>query len=520
MSFTAPAARSIRNIHFIAAVLLLLTICGCAALPPKPYVKANSIRPGKMAILPFENLTNHDGAGREFDDSAPIIFAQYTPMKIASPDAIQEAMKTQGKASSLTRYNLKSLRGALGVDYVMVGTVYEFAAGESPAIFVGVRVLDAKNGDTLWALRVTKKGRLLDTGSVHTLAITVIEEIARSFNESVSEERGKENGSSEVPVSAISGEGEEKQETGAKAAAGAPVAPPEAAAQPKQREAAREAAVVAEKKQPEIPAASSAPVVTPETTAQPEQREAAKETAVVAEKPLKSQSAAIDQKKAIAAVPETPVGEMPVKPAEKPRNDATEAIAPSPPALTLTVRVMTRPKQPERIEKSDGGLKATSTDAPAKKDTEESGKGVTHKVAAAMTVEAATCPEGPLEVKSASSGPLPELVIIFETDKSLVKPAYHGQIAKIAAFLKSNPATYLYIEGHADYLGSVRYNLALSQKRADGIKGHLQKSLSVAPSRITAKGVGCSQPVAENITPEGREKNRRAVIYYRNQRGK
>jgi OOP family OmpA-OmpF porin len=67
------------------------------------------------------------------------------------------------------------------------------------------------------------------------------------------------------------------------------------------------------------------------------------------------------------------------------------------------------------------------------------------------------------------------------------------------------------IEGHTDDVGSAKYNIGLSGKRAQAIKDYLVGK-GIEPSRITTKGLGYSQPIADNDTPKGRSLNRRAEI--------
>ncbi len=66
----------------------------------------------------------------------------------------------------------------------------------------------------------------------------------------------------------------------------------------------------------------------------------------------------------------------------------------------------------------------------------------------------------------------------------------------------------VFIEGHTDGTGDVEYNLMLSTRRARTVLRYLLKR-GVEDSRMLAKGLGMSMPVANNTTEEGRAKNRR-----------
>ncbi|MRR54133.1 MAG: OmpA family protein [Deltaproteobacteria bacterium] len=106
------------------------------------------------------------------------------------------------------------------------------------------------------------------------------------------------------------------------------------------------------------------------------------------------------------------------------------------------------------------------------------------------------------------------LNVQFDIDKYDVKPQYHDDIGRVADFMKKSPATTAVIEGHTDYVGTEEYNLALSQRRAESVMNYLVEKFGIAASRLSAKGFGKSDPIADNTTEQGRIKNRRieAVI--------
>ena len=67
------------------------------------------------------------------------------------------------------------------------------------------------------------------------------------------------------------------------------------------------------------------------------------------------------------------------------------------------------------------------------------------------------------------------------------------------------------VEGHTDSEGDADYNLQLSERRAQAVADYLEAK-GVAVGRLTAKGIGESQPMADNDTAEGRAQNRRVVL--------
>ena len=68
------------------------------------------------------------------------------------------------------------------------------------------------------------------------------------------------------------------------------------------------------------------------------------------------------------------------------------------------------------------------------------------------------------------------------------------------------------IVGHSDNVGGAALNLALSERRATIVAGYLNKKGGVATDRLTVKGMGETQPRADNATAEGRAQNRRIEV--------
>jgi OOP family OmpA-OmpF porin len=67
------------------------------------------------------------------------------------------------------------------------------------------------------------------------------------------------------------------------------------------------------------------------------------------------------------------------------------------------------------------------------------------------------------------------------------------------------------VEGHTDSVGNDDYNQKLSQRRADAVRKYLVDK-GIAGARLTATGLGETQPVADNGTADGRAQNRRVVL--------
>lgn len=101
--------------------------------------------------------------------------------------------------------------------------------------------------------------------------------------------------------------------------------------------------------------------------------------------------------------------------------------------------------------------------------------------------------------------------ILFATDSFAVRADLQRDLRTVASNLMAYPDTNVQVIGHTDNVGEALYNLELSQRRAASVAGILIDS-GVASYRISTIGRGEDQPVASNLTPEGRAKNRRVEI--------
>jgi OOP family OmpA-OmpF porin len=97
----------------------------------------------------------------------------------------------------------------------------------------------------------------------------------------------------------------------------------------------------------------------------------------------------------------------------------------------------------------------------------------------------------------------------FDVDKTEIRPQYRDEIAKVGSFMKQYPTTTAVIEGHTDNVGDAEYNVGLSQRRAESVVNHLVETYGIDRTRLTAKGYGMANPVADNATDAGRQANRR-----------
>ena len=101
--------------------------------------------------------------------------------------------------------------------------------------------------------------------------------------------------------------------------------------------------------------------------------------------------------------------------------------------------------------------------------------------------------------------------IRFDYDKYDIRREDEEILKENAAFLKKNPNMKIQIEGHCDERGTVEYNLALGERRANSAKRYLV-SLGISADRISTISFGKERPLDPGHTEEAWARNRRAHI--------
>ncbi len=99
--------------------------------------------------------------------------------------------------------------------------------------------------------------------------------------------------------------------------------------------------------------------------------------------------------------------------------------------------------------------------------------------------------------------------MLFSTGSSTISAASYPLLDQVVALLQTRPdIARLRIEGHTDNAGKPERNNALSRRRARSVLEYLVAH-GVAGAKLVAEGFGASQPLADDGTEAGREKNRR-----------
>jgi outer membrane protein OmpA-like peptidoglycan-associated protein len=99
----------------------------------------------------------------------------------------------------------------------------------------------------------------------------------------------------------------------------------------------------------------------------------------------------------------------------------------------------------------------------------------------------------------------------FDFNKYNLRPGDAAVLDEAAATLKSHPGVMIHVNGYCDAVGSVQYNLKLSQKRAQAVVDYLSNQ-GIPLVQMIPQGFGKTDFVAPNDTAEGRAQNRRVEL--------
>lgn len=106
--------------------------------------------------------------------------------------------------------------------------------------------------------------------------------------------------------------------------------------------------------------------------------------------------------------------------------------------------------------------------------------------------------------------------VLFAFDKANIRRKYRGTLDRLGRYLLDNPDHYAVLSGFCDIIGTEKYNMRLSQRRAESAQKYLLKQFpALTKERILLYWYGYAHPVASNKTAAGRRLNRRVTIMIR-----
>ncbi|HMA44423.1 MAG TPA: OmpA family protein [Gemmatimonadales bacterium] len=101
--------------------------------------------------------------------------------------------------------------------------------------------------------------------------------------------------------------------------------------------------------------------------------------------------------------------------------------------------------------------------------------------------------------------------LLYDFDSDIVRPEARKNLRALAASLDKYPGSDILIVGHTDQVGPASYNQSLSERRASAAADYLVVQ-GVSRDRVSTRGMGETEPIADNDTERGRELNRRVEV--------
>ena len=101
--------------------------------------------------------------------------------------------------------------------------------------------------------------------------------------------------------------------------------------------------------------------------------------------------------------------------------------------------------------------------------------------------------------------------VFFVTGKASLQKESYPELNELAEAMAFKESLTIEISGYTDNVGDEAANQKLSEARANAVRSFLIRK-GISSSRITAIGYGETRPVADNYTPDGRQKNRRTQV--------
>lgn len=99
----------------------------------------------------------------------------------------------------------------------------------------------------------------------------------------------------------------------------------------------------------------------------------------------------------------------------------------------------------------------------------------------------------------------------FDIGKATLRSVSYKELDELVEYLKWKAEQNIEVAGHTDNVGKDADNQKLSQQRADAVRNYLLKK-GIKADRVVAKGYGATEPIADNSTAAGKQKNRRTEV--------
>ncbi len=160
---------------------------------------------------------------------------------------------------------------------------------------------------------------------------------------------------------------------------------------------------------------------------------------------------------------------------------------------------------------------AASTEGATSVPKENGGESASHDTAPAMQQPSTTPAEATAEPPATTEAPATTIIldgVNFALNSDQLMEGSETVLDNVVASLTKSPGIRLEIAGYTDDRGDPLYNRILSRRRAEAVMIYLVKH-GIDARRLTAAGYGSDDPIADNATEAGRQKNRRVELHIR-----
>jgi TolB-like protein len=155
----------------LALLLIALVTTGCASSHQTGFLHPNAdlgmIK--KVAVIPFENITEDRGAGEKVTRIFFVELLSLEVFDVSEPGQAVKVVRSQGTAiDSLGPADLQRIGKELGVDGLFLGSVVDFSetrsgSSQDPRVTVQLRLVDTQSGTTIWSSSQTRSRAALST---------------------------------------------------------------------------------------------------------------------------------------------------------------------------------------------------------------------------------------------------------------------------------------------------------------------------------------------------------------------
>ncbi len=136
---------------------------------------------------------------------------------------------------------------------------------------------------------------------------------------------------------------------------------------------------------------------------------------------------------------------------------------------------------------------------------------LTYEYGAQLSFQVVDIGGGELDARLAKDCHVPLYGVLFDFNQASLKPESDSVLGAALALLKGKPALKIEVQGHTDNVGGDDYNQKLSEARATTVESWLVAH-GIAAARLSHKGYGRNQPIADNGSDAGRARNRRVEL--------